>query len=78
MIDYMFDTLQIPINTAYDFYHDVLIDDYDLETKIEKLEWLYAHKVPLTPDVFADAINEYIENKLEIVQWLLDHNCPYI
>lgn len=77
MIDYMFDTLQIPINTAYDFYHDVLIDDYTLETKIEKLEWLYAHKVQLTPDVFADAINENIENRLEIVQWLLNHNCPY-
>lgn len=78
MIDYMFDTLQIPIDTAYDFYHGVLLDDYTLDKKIEKLEWLYAHKVPLTPDVFADAINEYIVNKLEIVQWLLDHNCPYI
>jgi len=77
MLNYLFDTLQIPINTEYDYYKPIMTEDYPLETKIDKLVWLYKHKVPLTSDVFASAINECIDNKLEIVQWLLDHNCPY-
>lgn len=77
MLNYLFNTLQIPFNNEYDYYRKIMTEDYPLETKIYKLEWLYKHKAPLTSDVFESAINEWGDNKLEIVQWLLDHNCPY-
>lgn len=78
MLYYLFDTLQIPIDTEYIYYYEkVITEDYDINIKINKLNWLYKHNVQLTLDTFKCAINECDDNKLEIIQWLLDHNCPY-
>lgn len=78
LIDYLY-SKEVPFLNRNTFYYETVIETNDtFELTLIKFNWLYEHKQPLTLNVFTTALfTSSSDIRLEIIQWLLNHNCPY-